>query len=131
MVVDTSALLAALFAERHRDVMLVVLAEAASTICSSCCMLEGSIVATSRLGPQGCAELERLIDTLGIEIVPFTPPQAELARDAWERYGKGRPAGLNIVDCCSYALARHSRRPLLAVGMDFSRTDLELVALPW
>ena len=42
--------------------------------------------------------------------------------------GKGRhPAGLNIGDCCSYAVARHSGEPLLFVGDDFSRTDVTLV----
>jgi ribonuclease VapC len=51
-----------------------------------------------------------------------------LAGDAWQRFGKGRhPAGLNIIDCCSYALAARSQRPLLAVGGDFARTDVELV----
>ncbi|MBE3074115.1 MAG: type II toxin-antitoxin system VapC family toxin [Actinobacteria bacterium] len=31
---------------------------------------------------------------------------ASLACDAWQRFGKGgHPAGLNIIDCGSYALA--------------------------
>lgn len=130
LVVDTSALLAALFAEPERDAVLVSLAEAETALLSSCCLLEASIVTSSRLGPLGQAELEHLIDVFSVEIVSFTPDQAVLAVDAWQRFGKGRhPAGLNIIDCCSYALATHGGVPLLAVGDDFTKTDRDLVDL--
>ena len=129
-VVDTSALLATLFAEPERDAVLVSLAEADTVLLSSCCHLEASIVAASRLGPVGQAELEHLISVFSVEVASFTPVQAALAIDAWQRYGKGRhPAGLNIIDCCSYALAAQSQRPLLAVGGDFARTEVGLVDL--
>jgi ribonuclease VapC len=128
LVVDTSALLATLFAEPARDAVLVALAEAETVLLSTCCHLEASIVAASRLGPEGQAELEHLIGVFSVEIASFTPDHAVLAVDAWQRFGKGRhPAGLNIIDCCSYALATQSERPLLAVGGDFARTDVELV----
>jgi ribonuclease VapC len=53
-----------------------------------------------------------------------------VAGDAWRQFGKGRhPAALSILDCCSYALARAACRPLLAVGNDFARTDIQLVEL--
>lgn len=130
LVVDTSALLATLFAEPERDAVLVSLAEAETALLSSCCLLEASIVAESRLGPQGQAELEHLLGVFSVEVAPFSADQAAFAFDAWQRFGKGRhPAGLNIIDCCSYALAAHSRTPLLAVGGDFAKTDLELVDL--
>ena len=130
LVADTSALLAALFAEPQRDAVLVALAEADDVLLSSCSLLEATIVAQSRLGSEGQAELERLLDAFGVEISAFTADQATVAGDAWRRFGKGRhPAALNILDCCSYALARAVRRPLLAVGNDFARTDVELVEL--
>jgi ribonuclease VapC len=130
LVVDTSALLATLFAEPQRDAVLVALAEADTALLSSCCHLEASIVAASRLGPEGQAELEHLLDVFSVEVAAFTPDQAKLAIDAWQRFGKGRhPAGLNIIDCCSYALATQGGVPLLAVGDDFARTDLDLVDL--
>jgi len=129
-VVDTSALLATLFAESERDAVLVSLAEADTVLLSSCCHLEASIVAASRLGPEGQAELEHLLDVFSVEETSFTPDQAALAVDAWQRFGKGRhPAGLNIIDCCSYALAIQAGAPLLAVGDDFAKTDLDLVDL--
>lgn len=54
--------------------------------------------------------------------------QVALARDAYSRFGKGHhPAGLNLGDCCSYALARFASEPLLYKGNDFSKTDIESV----
>ena len=130
VVADTSALLAALFAEPQRDAVLVALSEADPALLSSCCLLEATIVAQSRLGPEGPAELERLLEAFNVEITAFTADHSAMACDAWRRFGKGRhPAALNILDCCSYALAQASRQPLLAVGQDFARTDIELVEL--
>ena len=129
-MVDTSALLATLFAEPERDAVLVSLAEAQAAFLSSCCHLEAAIVTASRLGSPGQAELEHLINVFAVEVVAFTPDQAMLAIDAWQRFGKGRhPAGLNIIDCSSYALAASAALPLLAVGDDFARTDIEVVDL--
>jgi len=60
--------------------------------------------------------------------VPMDAGQAELARSAWRRFGKGRhPAGLNIGDCCAYALARYTGEPLLYKGEYFRKTDVHLV----
>lgn len=51
--------------------------------------------------------------------------QAEIARIAWRKYGKGRhPANLDYGDCFSYALAKASGSPLLYKGTDFSLTDI-------
>jgi ribonuclease VapC len=46
--------------------------------------------------------------------------------EAYARWGRGaHPAGLNFGDCFPYALARERGAPLLFVGEDFARTDLE------
>lgn len=130
LVVDTSALLAALLAEPSRDAVLVALSEAETVLISSCCLLEASIVTTSRLGSPGQAELDHLLDVFAVEVVSFTPDQAALAAEAWRRFGKGRDrAALNILDCCSYALAETRGLPLLAVGDDFGRAEVEVVDL--
>jgi ribonuclease VapC len=43
----------------------------------------------------------------------------------FQMYGKGRhPAGLNMGDCFSYALAKRLDEPLLFKGKDFSLTDV-------
>ena len=60
-----------------------------------------------------------------IEIVPHDRKLAELAREAFLRFGKGRhPAGLNCGDCASYALAKSLNIPLLFKGGDFAMTDI-------
>jgi len=130
LVVDTSALLATLLAEPARDAVLVALSEAETVLLSSCCALEASIVTTSRLGAEGQAELDHLLEIFAVEVVSFTPDQAALAADAWRHFGKGRRrAALNILDCCSYALAESRGLPLLAVGNDFASTQAEMVDL--
>lgn len=130
LVVDTSALIAALLAEPSRDAILVAMAEARSILLPSCCALEATMVAESRLGSPGRAELDHLLDIFSVETMPFGADQATVAGEAWRRFGKGRhPAGLNIIDCCAYAAAVSAGLPLLAVGDDFSRTDLPLVEL--
>ena len=67
-----------------------------------------------------------LLHRAQIEIVAMNADQAELARAAWRKYGKGNhPAGLNIGDCCAYALAKYSGEPLLFKGDDFNQTDIQ------
>jgi ribonuclease VapC len=86
--------------------------------------LEASVVIENRKGPAGGRELDLLVHRAGIEVVPMSSEHVELARDACRRYGKGRAAaGLDLGDCCSYALPRHSRERLLFKGIDFARTD--------
>ena len=52
----------------------------------------------------------------------------QVAADAWRRFGKGRhAAALNLGDCFSCATAHIHAVPLLCVGDDFTRTDLEVL----
>ena len=60
-------------------------------------------------------------------IEPVSPRQAEIARQAYRDFGKGRhKAGLNFGDCFAYALAKDMDEPLLCKGNDFKHTDLEM-----
>jgi ribonuclease VapC len=64
-------------------------------------------------------------------VTPFDDGMAQRALDAWRRFGKGRhPAGLNLGDCCIYALAEATGCPILCVGNDFSQTDLAVLRPP-
>ena len=64
-----------------------------------------------------------------LQIVAVDAEQAELARSAWRKYGKGRhPAALNFGDCFVYALAKATGEPVLAKGTEFARTDVEVCA---
>jgi ribonuclease VapC len=66
-----------------------------------------------------------LLYRAAIEVVAVDQDQAEIARLAWRRFGKGRhPAGLNYRDCFAYALAKTRRLPLLFQGDDFAQTDI-------
>jgi ribonuclease VapC len=93
-------------------------------------VLESAIVLRARKGAAGVCELDLLLHAAGITVVSFDADQALQARAAYEKYGKGvHPAGLNLGDCCTYALARSSGEPLLFKGEDFPLTDLPAVRL--
>ncbi len=76
--------------------------------------------------------LNDLLTLLEVEVVAFSAEQAELARDAYSRYGKGQghPAQLNFGDVLVYALCASAGEVLAFVGDDFNHTDLETVRLP-
>ena len=49
----------------------------------------------------------------------------------WRRYGKGRhPAGLNLGDCFTYALAERTGYPVLCTGDDFAATGISVLRPP-
>ena len=81
----------------------------------------------TRFGYEGIRDLTFYLQTANIETAAFDALQAEAARQAYAKYGKGNhPAGLNFGDCFSYALAKVKSEPLLFKGEDFSKTDLVL-----
>lgn len=125
MVIDTSALIAILFGEPEALSFTRAVADASRKLISSFNALETGIVVEARKGEAGGRELDLLLHRAQIEIVAMDADQTELARAAWRKYGKGNhPAGLNIGDCCAYALAKYSGEPLLFKGNDFSQTDI-------
>ncbi len=69
---------------------------------------------------------DHIVEALGVQIVPLTARQAELARDAHRRFGRGsgHPARLNLGDCFAYALTADTGAPLLYTGSDFAATDV-------
>lgn len=76
-------------------------------------------------GSEASEDLHRLISLLGIITVPFDADEAVGAVAAWRRFGKGRhPAGLDLGDRCSYALAKVNGSALLFKGHDFRQTDI-------
>jgi ribonuclease VapC len=130
MVVDTSALVAILFNEPDADRLGQVLAMARLRLLSAVTRVELTCVIEGRKGGAGRADLERLLRQGVFEVVSVTQQQAEIAIDGFRRFGKGRhPAGLNIGDCFSYALAMATGQPLLFKGSDFIHTGVQS-ALP-
>ncbi len=124
MVIDSSALIAILLGEPEAEPFALAIGSDPKRLISVFTALEASIVIEAKKGESGGRELDLLVHQARIEIVPLTVEQFEMARTAWRNYGKGRhPAGLNIGDCCSYALAKCAGEPLLFKGNDFSKTD--------
>ncbi len=125
MIIDTSAILAILFKEPEADYFSSVITAASSRRISAATLLEATIVLESRFGPAAGPELDEFLSRAQIELEPVTPAQAQTARQAWRRFGKGNhPAGLNFGDCFAYALAQATREPLLFKGHDFALTDI-------
>lgn len=125
MVIDTSALIAYLEGEPEADRIEQKLVTADRVAISAGTVVECGIVVEARRGDSGGRELDLLLHRLAVEIVPVDAQQAELARSAYRRYGKGRhPAGLDLGDCFSYALALSTGQELLYIGDDFSQTDV-------
>jgi ribonuclease VapC len=125
MVIDTSALAAIFFAEPERQRFLNAITSAENRLLSAASVLETGILLESRQGEAAGREFDLFVVRANLQIVSLDAEQAELARSAWRRYGKGRhPAALNYGDCFSYALAKSSDEPLLAKGTDFALTDI-------
>jgi len=128
MVVDTSALIAILFGEPETESFVQALVNDPKKMISAFNVLESAIVVEAKKGEAGGRELDLLVHRARIEIIALNGDQVELALAAWRKYGKGNhPAGLNIGDCCAYALAKYSGEPLLFKGRDFSQTDIRPV----
>jgi ribonuclease VapC len=131
MVIDTSALVSVLLQERDADRVAQAIDAGSPRLLSAASLLEASIVIESRKGEAGGRELDLLLYRAAIEVVAVDQNQADTARAAWRRFGKGRhPAGLNYGDCFAYALASSRRLPLLFCGNDFSQTDIDCVPIP-
>src|SRR5205085_10744128 len=95
---------------------------------SAASVFEAGIVLISRYGPDARGDLQDFLAQSGLQVEPVTAEQAELALDAYQRYGKGRhQAGLNFGDCFAYALCKATGQPLLFKGQDFSQTDIATI----
>lgn len=131
MVIDTSAIVAVLLNEANAARVAQAIETGSQRLLSAANLLEASIVIESRKGEAGGRELDLLLYRTAIEVIGVDQDQAEIARLAWRRFGKGRhPAGLNYGDCFAYALAKTRRLPLLYQGQDFSQTDIAGVPMP-
>ena len=130
MVVDTSALVAILLREPEAGQFERALADAPIRLLSAVSRVELSLVVEGRKGAAGRADVDLLLRDGRFDIVGVTPQHAEIAVEAFRRFGKGRHrAALNIGDCFAYALAAAIGHSLLFKGDDFTHTDIH-PALP-
>ena len=127
MVIDTSAIMAILTREPPADRLGAAVEADPTRLVSAATVVECALVLLGRYGEAGEPQLDRFLRGIGAEVVAVGEEQANLARDAALRFGRGRhPAGLNFGDCFSYALSVARDESLLFVGDDFSQTDVKV-----
>ncbi|MBV9079146.1 MAG: type II toxin-antitoxin system VapC family toxin [Methylobacteriaceae bacterium] len=125
IAVDTSVVIAVLQREPERDDFLRAMSSEA--VIGAPSVLETKMVMAALEPVTVDRFFDRLRRNVGIQVVAFTPDMADVAVEAFRRYGKGQdhPARLNFGDCMAYAVARVLGAPLLFKGDDFSHTDIE------
>ena len=126
MILDSSAVIAAITDEPDGARFREAIHGATPLAISAITVLETRIVLRSRYGEDLVTAFDRMLQRAGIAIIVFDAELAEVAFDAFRRYGKGQghPAQLNIIDCAAYALAKVRDEPLLFKGADFAQTDI-------
>jgi len=128
MVIDTSALVALFLNEPEREEFLELILKSEKRLLSAAAMVETGIVLEARRNEVAARELDLFLHEAEIEIISVDRTQAEQARIAFRKYGKGRhPAALNFGDCFTYALAIVSGEPVLAKGDEFQRANLKKI----
>jgi len=127
MILDTSALLAIVFQESGFETILERIQAAPGVAVGSPTLAETGIVLRARLAGNADGLLERMLDELDVQELPFGEFHWRESVDAFRRFGKGRhPAALNFGDCMTYAVAQLAGEALLFVGNDFRQTDIEV-----
>jgi ribonuclease VapC len=125
MVIDASAILAILQSEPERADFARLIAGSGVRLVSPINLFEVHAISRSRHKEEGVRRALEFVTESGMKVVPVDVAQLSAARDAFDRFGKGRhPAGLNLADCFAYALSKTSGEPLLFKGADFAKTDV-------
>jgi ribonuclease VapC len=126
MILDSSAVVAILRAEPEAPTMAIAIDEAEACRISAVSYVEAAIVIDSSRDPIASRRFDDFFRESEIVVESVTSWQAEIARQAYRDFGKGRhKAGLNLGDCFAYALAKEKGEALLFKGDDFCHTDLE------
>lgn len=125
IAVDTSALLAVVLREPEGEVCGAILAEAPEVLISAATLAEALVVAKGRSVEPN---LRIVLDAAGPTVLPVTAAVAERVAAAYARWGRGfHEAALNWGDCFAYVVAKDHDCPLLSVGSDFEKTDIQSV----
>jgi ribonuclease VapC len=126
IAVDTSALMAILLDEPEADACIAALEAADEILISATTAAEALIVAARR---NVADEMDGILGKLGFEVIGVTFETARRVAQAYAKWGKGlaRRGALNFGDCFAYDVARQHACPLLYVGSDFAKTDVQSV----
>jgi ribonuclease VapC len=128
VIIDSSAIVAIFLQETGHEALIDAVAEAPAAGVGAPTLVEAGIVLSVRMRLDARPLLARFLHEFRIMVVPFGEDHWTEALDAFSRFGKGKhPAGLNLGDCFSYAVASLAEQPLLCVGDDFRKTDLAIL----
>jgi ribonuclease VapC len=125
MTLDSSALIAILFAEAGHLDLIDRMLSANSLRVAAPTLVETSMVLAGRRRKPVVGEVDALVQELGVTVVPFGEREWHAAVEAFLRFGRGRhAAALNFGDCLAYAAAVVATDSLLFVGDNFASTDV-------
>ncbi len=127
MILDSSVIVAIVTQEPGVELIVEKLRKAEVRAVSAATLAEAGIVLQARLALDPQAIIDRFLRDFDVAVIAFGDEHWREAVDAYRRFGRGRhAAALNFGDCLSYATARLAGEPLLFVGADFARTDLQI-----
>jgi ribonuclease VapC len=131
IVVDSSAVIAIFRQEDDAEDYARNIAADDDPVMSAANLVETSIVlcGSKKIAPETAERwLDDFMKAAGIRIEPVTPDQAQAARSAHLKFGKGtgHGAALSYGGCFAYALAKTMDAPLLCKGNDFPLTDVSI-----
>jgi ribonuclease VapC len=131
MIVDTSALVAAVRMERGGEQLLAAF-DSGSGFIPAPVLVEFTRVTefTDNLADVRAAEFVATLLKGSFKIYPFDEAAAQFAASANAAYGSGNGKGgkLNMLDLMVYGTARALDMPILCTGRDFAATDAAIHA---
>jgi ribonuclease VapC len=126
VILDSSAVVAILRAELEAPQFARAIQAAEPRRISAVSYVEAAVVIDSSKDAIASRRFDDFFRASRIAVETVTAKQAEIARQAYRDFGKGRhKTGLNFGDCFAYALAKELDEPLLFKGNDFRHTDVE------
>jgi ribonuclease VapC len=130
LCVDSSAIVCFLNREGGWEQIAHALDGAKSRLFSAASLVEVGIVMAGSYGDDVGYLTRGAVAELGLTVVPVDQRHAIRAIEAFSMFGKGRhPAKLNYGDCFTYATAAIAGLPILCVGDDFAKTDIEVIPI--
>jgi len=130
MILDSSAIIAILRAEPDAADFGKAILSAETRRISAVNYVEAAVVIDSGKDAIASRRFDEFLRVTRIVVEAVTSRQAEIARQAYRDFGKGRhKAGLNFGDCFAYALSKDMDEALLFKGNDFRHTDVESLEL--
>src|SRR6202051_1715597 len=109
MILDSSAIVAILRAEPEAPDFAKAIISAETRRVSAVSYVEAAVVIDSGKDAVASRRFDEFFRVSRVAVEAVTPGQAEIARQAYRDFGKGRhKAGLNFGDCFAYALAKET-----------------------